>query len=105
MSVEPAESAALRVTWRSSGCLYDLRWYGSADYVVPLWWIGFVDPDSGEPYRTEVFHSDTDTGPGPLHRWLVDVTDHDTAARLVRAVAAAVNERVAALDEPVVAVS
>ena len=75
------------------GYLYDLRWYGSADYVVPLWWIGFTDTASGELDRTEVFHSTNGTGPGALYRWLVGLTDPETAGRLVSSAASVVSQR------------
>jgi len=97
MSVEPAESAAIRVIWRTPGYLYDLRWYGSADYVVPLWWLGFVDSVSGELERTEIFHSDPGGGPPALYRWLEDLTGHESAVHLVSAAASATSTRGAAV--------
>jgi hypothetical protein len=40
VSVEKAESAAIRVAWIGPLFHYDLRWYESRDFIVPVRWIG-----------------------------------------------------------------
>jgi hypothetical protein len=95
MSVEPAESAAIRVTWSDPACLYDLRWYGAPDFIVPLWWIGIVDAETGELERTEVLHPTSEL-PGELFRWLVPFAGQDTARRLISLVASAAVPRAVA---------
>jgi hypothetical protein len=90
MSVKHAESAVIRVTCQTAGWIYDLRWYGSPEYVVPMWWFGLVDATSGELDRTEVFHSAGDGDPGALYHWLVLMAGQEVAGRLVAAAARAI---------------
>jgi hypothetical protein len=54
MPVEQAGSAAIRVTWTESDYLYDLRWYGALDFIVPVWWLGIVDRKTGNLDHTDV---------------------------------------------------
>ena len=82
MSLESAESAAIRVTWVESGYLFDLRWYGTSDFIVPVWWLGIVDVVTEELNRTEVLHP-TSGSPGAVFRWLVPIVGHDVARQLV----------------------
>jgi hypothetical protein len=88
MSLEPAESATIRVTWGESGYLYDLRWYATPDFIVPLWWIGIVDMETDELNRTEVLHPVTGP-PGAVFRWLVPIVGQDVARQLVTLAASA----------------
>jgi hypothetical protein len=82
MSVEPAESAAIRVTWGEPGYLYDLRWYGSPDFIVPVWWIGIIEKDTGELDRTDVLNPVSEL-PDDVFRWLVPITGENVARQLV----------------------
>ncbi len=86
--LEPAESAAIRVTWREAGYLYDLRWYGSSDFIIPVWWIGIVDLETDELDRTEVHHP-VNALPGGLFRWLVPIVGNAIARQLISLAASA----------------
>ncbi len=91
MSLEPAGSATIRVTERSAAAAYDLRWYRSSDFIVPVWWIGIMDPDTGQLDRTEVFRGTDDVGPTELFHWLTSVVGGDMATRLAASAVHAVN--------------
>jgi hypothetical protein len=80
MSVEKAESAAIRVIWRGPVFHYDLRWYGSADFIVPVWWIGLTHRETEELAHTEVFHPTTVAG--DVFQWLLSLVGPDVAGRL-----------------------
>ena len=69
MSLEPAESAAICVTWIDPESHYDLRWYGAPDFVLPMWWIGVSDHHSGALERTEVLAPKLER-PAEVFRWL-----------------------------------
>jgi hypothetical protein len=85
MATKRGGSAALRVTWRTPAGVYELRWYGSPEYVVPMWWLGLIDPRTGRLDRTEVFHAVGDPGPDALFHWLVSVVGVEVAWQLVSA--------------------
>ncbi len=95
MSVEPAGSAAICVTWRDPEFLYELRWYGTDDYVIPLWWIGIVDQGTNQLDKTEVLHP-TKRVPGEVFRWLVPIVGQDVAGKLISLAAEATMQRTAA---------
>jgi hypothetical protein len=95
MSLEPAESAAIRVTWGEPGYLYDLRWYGASEFIVPVWWIGIVDSETTALERTEVLHPASEL-PGEVFRWLVPIVGQSVARQLISLVTAAVLPRSAA---------
>ena len=97
MSLEPAESAAIRVTWGESGYLYDLRWYGASDFIVPVWWLGIVDLGTDQLDRTEVLHP-TSNLPGEVFRWLVPMVGQNAARQLISLAAAAAVPRSAAVS-------
>ena len=88
MSLEPAESAAIRATWTDPESHYDLRWYAAADFVVPMWWIGITDHQSGELIRTEVLVPRLDV-PAEVSRWLAPLVGHEAARQLVSLAATA----------------
>ena len=68
--------------------MYDLRFYGSDEMVVPSWWIGVFDA-SGELRRTEIAPR-TDLSPIDLTLWLRPIVGPDAAEELVRLIAEAV---------------
>ena len=68
--------------------VYDLRFYGSDEMVVPAWWVGIFD-DSGELRRTEIAPR-TDLSPIDLTLWLRPIVGLDAAEELVRLIAEAV---------------
>jgi hypothetical protein len=80
--LERAESAAIRVTASEAGHLYDLRWYGARDFVVPVWWLGISDEATGDLDRTDVHHP-ANALPGDLFRWLVPIVGNATARQLI----------------------
>jgi hypothetical protein len=82
MGVEPAESAAIRATWSESGYFFDLRWYGTQDFIVPLWWIGITDIETEELNRTEVLHPGNEL-PGGVFRWLIPIVGQEIARQLI----------------------
>ena len=86
--LEPAESAAIRVTWGEAEYLFDLRWYAAPEFIVPVWWLGIVDPATGDFDRTEVLHP-TSRHHGELFRWLVPIVGNATAHQLIGIAAAA----------------
>jgi hypothetical protein len=88
MSLEPAESATIRVVWRESGYLYELRWYGTPDFIVPVWWLGITEMETEELTRTEVLHP-TAGRPGAVFRWLFPIVGQDVARQLVTRAASA----------------
>lgn len=47
-------AAQIHVVYRGSTEQCDLRYYGSDEFVVPMWWLGITNP-SGELVRTDVF--------------------------------------------------
>lgn len=97
MSVEKAESAAIRVTWTGPLFHYDLRWYESEDFIVPVWWIGITHCQTEELAHTEVFHP---TGAaGDVFRWLVGLVGPDVAGRLYCLIAKELRLQAAATQE------
>lgn len=92
MSLEPAESAAIRVTWTDPESHFDLRWYGAPDFVVPMWWIGVSDHHSGLLERTEVLAPKLEV-PGEVFRWLLPVVGQQAARQLVSLAASATVSR------------
>jgi hypothetical protein len=83
MTLEDAESAALQVTWEDPASHYDLRWYGSPEFIVPLWWIGVTDRRTEELTTTDVIHPTDITVPVDVYRWLVPIVGRGVAGRLV----------------------
>jgi hypothetical protein len=90
MSLEPAGSAAVNVSERTAALRYDLRWYRSSDFVVPVWWLGVTDPETDQLDRTEVFRGTDDVGPNELLRWLTTVVGDAVARRLAASAVQAV---------------
>ena len=86
MPVERAGSAAIRVTRSESGYVYDLRWYGALDFIVPVWWLGIVDRGTGDLDRTDVLHPANEV-PGEVFRWPVPIVGQGVARQLVTLVA------------------
>ncbi len=68
--------------------MFDLRFYGSDEMVVPAWWVGVFD-GSGELRRTEVAPR-ADLTPIDLTLWLRPIVGPDAADELVRLIAEAV---------------
>ncbi len=95
MSLEPAESAAIRVAWDESGYRYELRWYGASDFIVPVWWLGIVELGTDQLDRTEVLHP-TSNPPGEVFRWLVPIVGQSAARQLISLAAAVAVPRSAA---------
>ncbi len=92
MSLESAESAAIRVTCVDLRYLYELRWYGTSDFIVPVWWLGIVDRETDQLDRTEVLHP-TSQLPGEVFRWLVPILGHRVDRELISLAAAAAVSR------------
>ncbi len=84
----PAGEAQLGATVEVGVDVFDLRFYGSDDMVVPAWWIGVFDA-SGELRRTEVAPR-ADLTPIDLTLWLRPIVGPDAADELVRLIAEAV---------------
>lgn len=87
MTLESAESAAIHVTWSDPESHYDLRWYGAAEFVVPLWWVGISD-SRGELVRTAVLAPKLEQ-PGEVFRWLVPIVGQPVARQLITLAAGA----------------
>lgn len=68
--------------------VYDLRFYGSGEMLVPAWWVGIFD-DTGELRRTEIAPR-TDLSSIDLTLWLRPIVGRDAAEELVRLIAEAV---------------
>jgi len=71
--------------------VFDLRFYGSEEMLVPAWWIGVFDAD-GE-LRTTAIAPRTDLSPIDLTLWLRPIVGPEAAEELVRLVAEAVAHR------------
>jgi hypothetical protein len=84
----PAGEAQLGATVEVGTDVFDLRFYGSDEMVVPAWWIGVFDA-AGELRRTEIA-SRTDLSPIDLTLWLRPIVGPDAAEELVRLIAEAV---------------
>jgi hypothetical protein len=96
MSLEPAGSATIRVTASTATVRYDLRWYRSSDFVVPVWWLGLVDVETEQLDRTEVFRGTDDVGPDELLHWLTTVVGEAVAKRLAASAVGAISSLSAA---------
>jgi hypothetical protein len=72
----------VKATLDSAGELFDLRFYGSAERVVPAWWIGILDA-SGTLRRTEIA-SRPELSPLDLTLWLRPIVGLGIADELVR---------------------
>jgi hypothetical protein len=84
----PTGEAQLGATVEIRGDVYDLRFYGSEEMVVPSWWVGVFDA-AGELRRTEITPR-TDLSPVDLTLWLRPIVGRDAADELVRLIAEAV---------------
>jgi hypothetical protein len=84
----PTGEAQLGATVEVGTEVYDLRFYGSDEMVVPAWWVGIFDA-SGELRRTEIAPR-TDLSPIDLTLWLRPIVGREAADELVRLIAEAV---------------
>ncbi len=84
----PTGEPQLGATVEVGAEVYDLRFYGSDEMVVPAWWVGVFDAN-GELRRTEIA-SRTDLSPIDLTLWLRPIVGLDAAEELVRLIAEAV---------------
>jgi hypothetical protein len=80
--VEPAGSAQIRVVLTHNNNRFDLRYYGSDDYVVPQWWVGATNA-AGELTQTDVLSAAKQTSVD-LTRWLTTIVGAASAGELVR---------------------
>ena len=80
MPIQPPGEAQIHVACHAPPLRYDLRFYGSAEFVVPGWWLGVTDPE-GQLQRTEFLPSTG--GPVELCDWLEPITGPRQAALLV----------------------
>ena len=85
MAIEPVASAQIRVLCETDAAVYDLRYYGSEEFLVPQWWIGVSDPD-GELRLTAVSPGQSGSPEG-LKRWLRSMVGPAVEGHLVRLVA------------------
>ena len=81
MAGEPRGTAQLRVMCESGWDHYDLRFYGSDEFVVPCGWIGIFDA-AGDLRATGVLQG-MDRTPDDVLRWLKPIAGADVAGRLV----------------------
>ena len=84
----PAGEAQLGATVELGSEVFDLRFYGSEEMLVPAWWIGVFD-SSGELRKTAVSPR-PDLSPIDLTLWLRPIVGLDAAEELVRLIAEAV---------------
>jgi hypothetical protein len=84
----PAGEAQLEATVEIGSDVFDLRFYGSDEMLVPAWWIGVFD-GTGELRKTAV-SSRPDLSPIDLTLWLRPIVGLDAAEELVRLIAEAV---------------
>ncbi len=84
----PSGEPQLGATVQIGSAVFDLRFYGSDDMVVPAWWVGVFDV-GGELRRTEVAPR-ADLTPIDLTLWLRPIVGMDAADELVRLIAEAV---------------
>jgi hypothetical protein len=83
---------------RTGSASFDLRFYGSEEYVTPVWWIGVAGPD-GELRVTDVL-SGARPGVEGLLRWLTPIAGAATARDLVRRVVDVTTDSAAAPSGP-----
>jgi hypothetical protein len=84
----PSGEAQLGATVELGTEVFDLRFYGSDEMLVPAWWIGVFD-SSGELRKTAVSPR-PDLSPIDLTLWLRPIVGLDAAEELVRLIAEAV---------------
>lgn len=84
----PSGEAQLEATVELGTEVFDLRFYGSDEILVPAWWIGVFDT-SGELRKTAVSPR-PDLSPIDLTLWLRPIVGLDAAEELVRLIAEAV---------------
>jgi hypothetical protein len=84
----PVGEAQVRATLERGHELFDLRYYGSEDMVVPAWWIGVFDASGG--LRRTAVSPRPDLSPTQLTLWLRPLVGMDVAEELVRLVTEAV---------------
>jgi hypothetical protein len=84
----PAGQAQIGATLDTGAEVFDLRFYGSEEMLVPAWWIGVFD--AGGELRKTAIASRTDLSPIDLTLWLRPIVGLDAAEELVRLVAEAV---------------
>lgn len=84
----PVGEAQVRATLERGHELFDLRYYGSEDMVVPAWWLGVFDPSGG--LRRTAVSPRPDLSPTELTLWLRPLVGRDVAEELVRLVTEAV---------------
>ncbi len=82
MAVELVGSAQLHVTLATEPAQFHLRFYGSEEFIVPVWWIGVSDAKR-ELRRTEVLPG-MDHGPEEVGRWMEPITGEEAAGQLIR---------------------
>jgi hypothetical protein len=84
----PVGEAQVRATLEWGHELFDLRYFGSEEMVVPAWWIGVFDATGG--LRRTAVSPRPDLSPTELTLWLRPLVGFDLAEELVRLVTEAV---------------
>jgi hypothetical protein len=81
MAIEPVASAQIHVLCETKSASYDLRYYGSEEFLVPQWWIGISD-SSGELTVTAVSPG-SGRSPAAVRGWLHRTVPPAVAERLI----------------------
>lgn len=81
MSLESAGTAQIRVIGDGDAQRFELRYYESTDFIVPMWWFGVTD-SSGELELTAVLSGARHT-PADLVLWLAPMSGERVAREMV----------------------
>ncbi len=75
-------AAQIHVVHRGTAEQYDLRYYGSDEFVVPMWWLG-ISTSAGDLIRTDVCPG-ARRSPEDVLGWLRQIVGTGVAEQLVR---------------------
>jgi hypothetical protein len=81
MAIEPVASAQIHVLCSTDSATYDLRYYGTEEFLVPQWWIGISDA-AGELIVTAVSPG-SGRSPEAVRAWLYRTVEPAIAERLI----------------------
>lgn len=81
MAIEPVASAQIHVLCSTDSATYDLRYYGTEEFLVPQWWIGISDA-TGELIVTAVSPG-SGRSPEAVRAWLYRTVERAIAERLI----------------------